>query len=306
LTFPFLAYLIFWVNLCSGELTSQDVAIIGFLYMGLTFPFLAYLIFWVNLCSGELTSQDVAIVGGEVAKPHEFPYLVDIRLLSLIWMRTVHACSGIIIHPRWILTAAHCITNRLNVHIVIAGKNDNSPWLHPNTERMVKVARIFAPETFQRWRLKDDIALLRLAKPLEFSEFIKAVHLPKPGFVAKGMATVAGWGTYEPERTSSNFLMKISLPIVAKNECREMYHPTVLYNTSLCAGYVEGGKDACDGNSGGGLFCNESDDPEVTNKTVLCGILSWGKGCALPKTPIIFTEVTCFLQWINDTITKHS
>jgi len=47
----------------------------------------------------------------------------------------------------------------------------------------------------------------------------------------------------------------------------------------LCAG--EEGKDSCQGDSGGPLAC----------QNVLCGIVSWGRGCALKDFPGVYTEV---------------
>ena len=70
-------------------------------------------------------------------------------------------------------------------------------------------------------------------------------------------------------------------------------------------GFEEGGKDACQGDSGGPLICEEQ------NQKVLHGIVSYGAGCALPKSPGVYTRITKYFDWIakgspfNDTELAH-
>ncbi|NWY60534.1 DDN1 protein, partial [Chionis minor] len=45
-----------------------------------------------------------SVIGGQEAKPHSRPYMVFIRF------RNSGYCGGALLHKRWVLTAAHCLT----------------------------------------------------------------------------------------------------------------------------------------------------------------------------------------------------
>ena len=62
----------------------------------------------------------------------------------------------------------------------------------------------------------------------------------------------------------------------------------------VCAGYKEGGKDACLGDSGGPLACQVGTD----GPWMLYGITSWGIGCGDPLHPGVYTRVTKLQSWI--------
>lgn len=53
-------------------------------------------------CRGNRTESS-KIAGGKYAEEGEFPYIVSLK------DGLGHFCAGVIIHPRWILTAGHCI-----------------------------------------------------------------------------------------------------------------------------------------------------------------------------------------------------
>lgn len=66
----------------------------------------------------------------------------------------------------------------------------------------------------------------------------------------------------------------------------------------MCAGYEQGGADACFSDSGGPLTCKNS------GKFFIHGIVSWGQGCGQPNQPGVYTNVKDYLSWIEETISE--
>ena len=59
------------------------------------------------------------IVGGEEATPHSWPWQISLRRKSK-YGKFFHTCGGSLISPRWVVTAAHCVTSPrpdVNIHI---------------------------------------------------------------------------------------------------------------------------------------------------------------------------------------------
>ena len=63
----------------------------------------------------------------------------------------------------------------------------------------------------------------------------------------------------------------------------------------ICAGYLEGGKDSCQGDGGGPLVCNGE----------LQGITSWGYRCAEKGYTGVYTQVCKAIDWIEMTMASN-
>ena len=152
---------------------------------------------------------------------------------------------------------------------------------------MVKVIR---HERYDGRTLKNDIALLKLEKPLEFNEFVQPAKLPHQEQETSGDCIVSGWGATSYQGPLSDTLQKVDVPVIDDDECLGYYAWYHIYDSNICAGYKEGGKDSCNGDSGGPLYC----------KGHLTGIVSWGYQCARPEYPGVYTQVSYFIDWIRN------
>ncbi|XP_076057508.1 trypsin-1-like isoform X2 [Oratosquilla oratoria] len=234
------------------------------------------------------------IVGGTKAAPGEIPYQVSFQDISYGF--DFHFCGGAVYSNNYVITAAHCVDgedpeNPNNLKVVVGELNLS---LVETTEQDVKVSGIVQHEDYNGYTIENDIALLRLASPLAMNSYVQPIALPEPGFTAIGECVVSGWGTTSEGGSASNDLLKVSVPILKDDRCRDLYGSANIVDSMICAGYPAGGKDSCQGDSGGPLACGGPGSSRY-----LAGVVSWGYGCARPDYPGVYTEVSYFVDWIK-------
>ena len=151
----------------------------------------------------------------------------------------------------------------------------------------------------------NDIALVELEKPLVYSPKIQPLCLPDPSIcLPHGMKCAAtGWGVTDKFGTQiPDALNEVAVRIIEKEQCENIHsdYQGQLSDEMICAGYKEGGRDACLGDSGGPLACQI----EENGPYVLYGITSWGIGCGDPLHPGVYTRVTALMDWVKGTRDK--
>lgn len=104
----------------------------------------------------------------------------------------------------------------------------------------------------------------------------------------------------------SRILKQVKLPIFDINKCFDVHYsksgdPLVNITSEICAGGSEDVRaGVCVGDSGGPLQCQMSD-----NRWYQIGIVSWSYRCAAPGVPDVFTKVSLFNDWIENTIQNN-
>ncbi|KAM4802197.1 serine protease 55 [Urocitellus parryii] len=229
------------------------------------------------------------IVGGLEAEVGEFPWQVSIQATNQ------HFCGGTILNSWWILTAAHCVIGELPTEelSVVLGSNDlTSPRLE-----IKPVSSIVYHNKFKRQSMDNDIALLMVASPIEFSSLIVPICMPPEPMPSKWhKCWVAGWGqtTSADKGSMKTDLLKVPMVIIDWNECAKTF--TKLTKNMLCAGFMNESYDACQGDSGGPLVCTT----EGSQKWYQVGIISWGRSCGQKNTPGIYTSLANYQPWIKN------
>lgn len=143
--------------------------------------------------------------------------------------------------------------------------------------------------------------------PLPLTEYIQPVCLPAAGQALEDgkMCTVTGWGNTQYYGQQAGVLQEARVPIISNDVCNGPdFYGNQIKPKMFCAGYLEGGIDACQGDSGGPFVCEDS--ISRTPRWRLCGIVSWGTGCALAQKPGVYTKVSDFREWIFQAIKAHS
>lgn len=160
------------------------------------------------------------------------------------------------------------------------------------------ISNIHHPD-FHWLTLDYDVALLKLHQDIVFTDAIQPIALVslKNENVRDGaLLRVSGYGETQNPNDTRNLLRAVTVPKISNERCSEKYidYPFFPINDNMiCAGFVEGGQDACQGDSGGAL---------VNEHGEAVGVVSWGIGCAQPGYPGVYARISFVREFIANVI----
>ncbi|KAM4748732.1 ovochymase-1 [Rhinophrynus dorsalis] len=227
------------------------------------------------------------MVGGHLAPENSWPWIVNLQT-----KKRHPFCGAIIVHEKWILTAAHC-DFVVGSDRAFVGDND----LSGKKLKEVFVARRYSPKFYDSQQMPPsyDLLLMELKSPLEFDDSLSAICLPGKAEVLKSPdCLAAGWGMINTSTvTFPTRLQQARLPLVSMEFCKSYWGEDVK-DGNLCAGAA--GASSCMGDSGGPLIC------KVGNQYKLVGVVSWGSNDCDGKAPAVYTNISLQTDWIRQYI----
>ncbi|XP_063992075.1 venom protease-like [Diachasmimorpha longicaudata] len=258
---------------------------------------------YAPVCGAISNNQWTRVVGGAPAKLGAWPWIVALGYRSKTasnkprWL-----CAGSLVSSRHVVTAAHCVHRLNDLYLVRLGDLDLDDDVQDGASPIdVPIEQVHEHPQYSETQYTNDIAVLRLAYDVEFSELIRPICLPLPDELynknyVNSLPFIAGWGSIYFRGPSSSHLQQLQIPVVPPENCKTAFNrfkTTVIDERVICAGFAKGGKDACKGDSGGPLMYPK-------NKTFYAiGVVSFGYRCAEPGIPGVYTRITHFLDFIK-------
>ncbi|KAF7765144.1 hypothetical protein PCIT_a4462 [Pseudoalteromonas citrea] len=250
-------------------------------------PIIASSALFLSATSGatEITPN---IVGGQPADTSQWQFYTQILNSN----GSTAFCGGSYIGDGYVLTAAHCVKNKAArfLHVKVAGF-----VLGGNDGDRIQVAEKFVHPQYNSNTLNHDVALLKLERTPTLGRQVALAQSNINQYVRNGdFITVAGLGRLSEGGSRPSNLQEVSVPLVSDQVCNQSGGSYAnVGDVAFCAGFAQGQKDSCSGDSGGPIVVNSG------GQTVQLGIVSWGVGCARPAKYGVYADVAALGSWID-------
>lgn len=155
------------------------------------------------------------------------------------------------------------------------------------------ISHIFVHVGYNIQSMRNDIAVIRLSQPFRPTNTFHPVPMANRTPPTQTLCHVAGWGATVENGTANAYLLRMSVEVLSHATCnqRQSYNGLVREGM-ICAGTMRGGRDSCQGDSGGGMICGDS----------VAGVVSFGYGCARPNFPGIYADVSAQQQFVRQSM----
>lgn len=253
-------------------------------------------------CLSQNSFAQANIIGGTEAEQGQFPWMSCMYLFG-----EEAVCGGALVHPEWVLTAAHCVfTDDLELLSFRINSIDAYGELNPDggAERNVSEVHIHPEYNFaDQVGQFVDLALFRLSEPVaDIAPIALPIDLdPSELYQTNTPVNVAGWGLVVEDGVNSNpdTLQWVTSNVYDFDLC-ETAIGNPISDDFFCIGYTEGQppSGAATGDSGGPAWIYDSED-NATLTGIVHGALWDFTGL---DEPGVFVKVANQLEWIQSVI----
>jgi secreted trypsin-like serine protease len=249
------------------------------------------------------------IAGGNRASFNDYPFAAFIKY------KNGYRCTASIIGERWILTAAHCVLSRdpsISATDIVPSKPEDTTVVlgeDSSNAQVASVKNLYIHPDYNRETRANDISLVKLEKPIEFSTAIQPINIlnKDPTFLTKQVVYFIGGGVDET-LTLTRALKVVDFRLGSNEYCASR-NPAVAPNIDqfLCNISIYG-RDVCKGDSGGPLFIKSNNGGGAAGPYVQIGVSShfWNLENKEPKCNSIgnteyYMRASYYIPWISST-----
>ena len=263
---------------------------------------------------------DERIFGGSHAVPHSWPWVSVTRIETIQKIGfsfvfhvqqvafgqkatcddgsdgCVGLCGGTLLNERYVLTASHCLNSDDPTKIlIIAGIHDKQLVEEASRRQKVQVKAITMHPGWDPETLDNDIAILELAEPVTFNEYVQPVCLPGPTAEPDSSVILIGWGKVETGGAPYHILKQVKVEVI--DNCKRFWDMNP--DKQICVGDPVTGSAACQGDSGGSAL------QEHDGQWYIEGVTSYGPAACSHHAngaPAVYARVSAYVPWIKSII----
>ncbi len=245
-------------------------------------------------------TAQASIVGGHPVAIEEFPSLAYIEAVE---GKGVFSCTGTVVAPRVVLTAAHCVESLEKGAITPPSKYALTTGVaDPRQADQGSIFHVVANHVFPGFDpglIHGDAAILVLDRPTTAPPISLAGAGDAALYAGGAEAQLAGWGlTRGNARETPPHLRATTMLVKPPSFCRQKTSPfykPYLPTAQVCVLSGNRTSGGCFGDSGGPAIGRRTD-----GSAVQLGITSTGGPECSPKIPTVLTRVDFVSTWVSE------